>query len=429
MRIAYLVNQYPKTSHSFIRREIEVVESNGIDVVRISIRRTREPLVDSRDKAELARTETVLGASGWRNLFVAITTVVARPLGFLRAVHSAWCLGRRSRRGRFVHFMYIIEACILKRLCARLAVDHVHAHFATNPATVALLCRDLGGPTFSFTFHGPEFFEFPTHAALGIKVARAEFTVAISHHGRSQLMRVSPREHWGGIALVHCGVGQEYLDHPSVPIPQAARLVCVARVDPAKGHLILLRAVAELAAEGRKFEIVLVGDGELRPVVEARARELGLASHIRCVGWRSGADVIQELLDARALVLPSFEEGLPVVFMEALALERPVVSTFIAGIPELVKPGVSGWLVPASSVTELADALRDVLDATPEELQARGRRGAELVRANHDVRCEAKRLADLFEQAVRGRRERPQAHAAAPVTTGAMSMQVKGEAR
>lgn len=430
MRIAYLVNQYPKTSHSFIRREIEVVESAGLDVVRISIRRTRERLVDARDVAELERTRTVLGHGLASNLIAVCAVVAVNPLRCLTALRSAWRLGWRSRRGRLVHFMYFAEACILRRLCERLDVDHVHAHFATNPATVAFLCEDLGGPSFSFTFHGPEFFEFPTHRALGVKIARAAFTIAISHHGRSQLMRMSEREHWERIELIHCGVGAEYFDRPAQPIPAAPRLVCVARLDAAKGHIVLVRALKLVAERGRDFELVLVGDGALRPKIEQLARELGLERRIRCVGWKAGDEVIEEILAARALVLPSFEEGLPVVFMEALALERPVVSTFIAGIPELVRPGVSGWLVPASDASALADALCEVLDASPAELQAYGRRGAELVRAHHDARIETKRLVQLFESTVReGHGRRARRAQRRPLTATVPVAGAKGEAR
>lgn len=400
MRIAYLVNQYPKISHSFIRREIEGVERAGVDVVRISIRRTEEPLVDPRDIAERECTQVVLDRGGRGLLTAVMVTCVSHPLRFARAVATAMRLGWRSKRGLAINLVYLAEASILRRMLVANEIDHVHAHFATNPASVALLCHELGGPPFSFTFHGPEFFEFPTHAGLGLKVAAARFSVAISHHGRSQLMRFSGRQHWPRIAIVHCGVEREYLDHASVPIPSEPRLVCVARIDPAKGHLVLLDAAALLAAEGRKFEIALVGDGDLRATIELAVRARQLEKHVRFLGWQSGEAVKEQILAARALVLPSFEEGLPVVFMEALALERPVVSTYIAGIPELVRPGVSGWLVPASCVGELAIALREVLDAKPEELQQIGRRGAALVRDRHDAEREARVLAQLFENTV-----------------------------
>ena len=99
---------------------------------------------------------------------------------------------------------------------------------------------------------------------------------------------------------------------------------------------------------------------------------------------------------ARAMVLPSFAEGLPVVIMEALALGRPVISTYIAGIPELVKSGVTGWLVPAGSVEELAAAMREVLEAPAEVLERMGRVGAGRVRERHDAAVEARKLAGLF---------------------------------
>src|ERR1700722_16319708 len=117
------------------------------------------------------------------------------------------------------------------------------------------------------------------------------------------------------------------------------------------------------------------GDGPLRAALEDRVRVLGLGDRVRITGWLSGEAVRQELLDARLMVLPSFAEGLPVVLMEALALGRPVVSTYIAGIPELVENGVNGWLVPAGSVTALADALAKALRAPTETLARMGRVG------------------------------------------------------
>lgn len=429
MRIAYLVNQYPKISHSFIRREIEGVERSGLDVERFSIRRTEEPLVDRRDIQERERTHVVLDGGGIRLLSALLVTLTTSPVLFTRGVVMAARLGWRSKRGLAVNIAYLAEACILRSVLARLEVDHVHAHFATNPTSVAMLCREIGGPPFSFTFHGPEFFEFPMHAALGLKISKARFAVAISHHGRSQLLRFSARKHWPRITIVRCGVERSFLNHASVSIPDAPRLVCVARIDSAKGHLMLIEAAAILAAEGRSFEIVLVGDGELRATVEAAVREEGLERHVRCVGWRSGDEVKDEILAARALVLPSFEEGLPVVFMEALALERPVISTYIAGIPELVHPGVCGWLVPASCVDELADALREALDASPEELQRMGRRGAELVRRHHDAEREAGVMAELFKKSVLEERGRTSETVAGQDLELSTVVHSKGEAR
>src|SRR6185369_10675230 len=132
-----------------------------------------------------------------------------------------------------------------------------------------------------------------------------------------------------------------------------ARLVCVGRLGEQKGHLLLLAAMRRAFDRGAVFDLVLAGDGELRGAIEERIRALDLASHVRITGWIASAAVRSEIEAARALVLPSFAEGLPVVIMEAMALRRPVVTTFVAGIPELVRDGENGWLVEAGKLARL----------------------------------------------------------------------------
>ena len=137
-------------------------------------------------------------------------------------------------------------------------------------------------------------------------------------------------------------------------MPAARRLVCVGRLCEQKGQLLLVEAAHRLTAQGVDFELVLAGDGEMRGAIEALITHHNLQGRVRITGWISGEQVRNEILAARALVLPSFAEGLPVVIMEAMALRRPVISTFVAGIPELVRPGEHGWLVPAGDVEALA---------------------------------------------------------------------------
>ncbi len=148
--------------------------------------------------------------------------------------------------------------------------------------------------------------------------------------------------------------------------------------------------------EGLEFEIVLAGDGPLRGELEGLVRRSGLEERMRFAGWMSAAEVRDAILGSRALLLPSFAEGLPVVIMEALALGRPVITTAIAGIPELVEPGVTGWLVPAGSVDALASAMRSALQASPTQLAEMGRAGAARVAQQHDAAKEAQKLAELF---------------------------------
>jgi glycosyltransferase involved in cell wall biosynthesis len=160
---------------------------------------------------------------------------------------------------------------------------------------------------------------------------------------------------------------------------------------------VLLQAAQLLFKRGVHLELVLAGDGEMRGDIEALIREYGLGEGVRITGWISGEQVLRELQAARALVLPSFAEGLPVVIMEAMALGRPVVSTFVAGIPELVQAGENGWLVPAGDVEALADAMQACLQSSTERLDAMGLNGRQRVLQRHDVNVEAAKLAGWFQ--------------------------------
>ena len=398
LRVGYLVNRYPAVSHAFIRREIAGVEARGVEVLRYSIRGVPESeLVDPADRAERGRTKVVLdGAAPLLGSLLA--QAILGPSRFLRAFGKAWSLGARSGK-RLLHLAYLAEACRLRRWLRRDAAVHLHAHFGTNPATVALLCRILGGPPYSFTVHGPEEFDRPESLGLDEKIRGAEFVVAISEFGRSQLMRWTPAADWAKLQVVRCGVDGDFLEKDGVPPPpDRPRLVCVGRLCGDKGQLVLVEAAGRLAREGREFELVLVGDGESRAGIEEKIRALGLGGRVVLKGWLDGAGVRREIAEARALVLPSFAEGLPVVIMEALAMGRPVLSTYIAGIPELVRPGVNGWLVTAGAVDELVDRLREALDVPAARLAELGQAGRAAVAERHDSRREAARLADRFRQ-------------------------------
>jgi glycosyltransferase involved in cell wall biosynthesis len=278
--------------------------------------------------------------------------------------------------------------------------QHVHAHFGTNSAEVVMLARELGGPSYSFTVHGPEEFDQPQGLGLGEKVRRAAFVVAISSYGRSQLYRWIAHSQWPKVKVVHCGLEPAFHAVAPVALPAAPRLVCVGRLCEQKGQLLLVEAAGRLAAAGTPIELVLAGDGEMRGEIEAMVARHGLGGQVRITGWISGGEVRREILAARALVLPSFAEGLPVVLMEAMALRRPVLATYVAGIPELVRPGETGWLFPAGDIDALVAALADCLMRPAEELQRMGDAASVRVLARHAIDTEAARLAGLFRAAI-----------------------------
>jgi glycosyltransferase involved in cell wall biosynthesis len=407
VRLAYLCNLYPAVSHSFVRREIEGVERAGHEVHRFSLRPARADLKDEADLREASRTEVVLGRGLGRLLLTALILFVSRPAKTLRAFAAAYRLSAPGLAQKARHVAYWLEAAWLVRRLEQLHVEHLHAHFGTNPTAVALIAHAWGGPLFSFTAHGPDEFDAPVALSLGSKIDAASFVAAISSYGRSQLMRWSAPEHWDKIEVIRCGLDAAYLDvPPQAPRGDSTEFICVARLSAQKGLPLLITACERLRAMGERFTVTIIGDGELRAVLEADIGRCKLENIVNLAGVCSSAEIRERLLGARAFVLPSFAEGLPVVIMEALALSRPVITTAIAGIPELAD-GESGWLIPAGSEDALVDAMTAALRAPADELAAKGAVGRERVHRLHN----AERNAALVAEAIARHR------AAAPTYT------------
>jgi colanic acid/amylovoran biosynthesis glycosyltransferase len=338
----------------------------------------------------------VLQGGMFRLAYATVAVAARRPGRFARALWLALRFTRRSDRPAVWHFAYLAEACRLLPWLSAAHVQHIHAHFGTNSTEVALFAHLLTGLGYSFTVHGPDEFDKPEFIRLPEKIRRAQFVVAISSFTRSQLLRWVEETHWPKIKVVHCGLGRDFLDAPRPVSEGCRRLVCVGRLSAQKGQLLLLNAASLLVREGVAFELVLAGDGEMRAEIEKSISALGLSAVVRITGWLSNEKVRDEILAARALVLPSFAEGLPVVMMEAMALQRPVLATYVSGIPELVRHGEEGWLFPAGSVEDLAAAMRECIEAPLSEIARRGARARERALARHDVEKEAKLLAELF---------------------------------
>lgn len=402
-RIAFLTTAYPKVSHTFIRREILALESLGWEVVRLAIRDAGEVLNDPEDLREAERTRHCLRAGAGSLLLGAFGLALRRPERMLRTLALALRMARVSERGLVRHLGYLVEACWLLRACEEAGARHVHVHFGTNAAAVARLARRLGGPSYSMTVHGPDEFDAPLGLDLTGKIRDASFVAGISHFCVAQLRRWARPEDWSRIHRVRCGVPDDF-GADATPVDEAAHmLLTVGRLSAQKGHPILLEAVARLRDEGRAVSLVFAGDGELRAEVEREIAARDLADAVRITGWVTGAEVRKLLRECRALVLPSFAEGLPVVLMEAFAAGRPVVSTWVAGIPELVRDGESGWLVAPGEPEALAGALREVLDASAAELDTRAAAGRARVQREHHDLTEARRLSELLARALEGR--------------------------
>ena len=400
IKVAYLTTQYPKVSHSFIRREILAIETNNIEVSRISIRGWGDELVDPVDIQERAKTQYVLQNAVAGLLMATLRILFSRPVGFFKALGLALKLGIRADRPWPYHLIYLLESCQVMLWLESHQVQHMHVHFGTNATEVALLVRTLGGPSYSFTIHGPDEFDKPEFIKLAEKINGCTFVVAISSYCRSQIFRWIPYSQWSKVKEVHCGIEESFHNIAPVAIPTRPQLVCVGRICEQKGQLLLVDAANILAKRGIDFELVLGGDGEMRAEVEAQIEQYGLTDKVRITGWISSDQVRAEILNSKALVLPSFAEGLPVVIMEAMALRRPVISTYIAAIPELVITGENGFLFPAGDVDALADTLEKFLALPNEQLSKMGDLAYQRVLERHSAHTEAEKLAKLFNNAI-----------------------------
>ncbi|SNS38661.1 glycosyltransferase family 4 protein [Antarctobacter heliothermus] len=414
-KLAYLTGEYPRASDTFIQREVAALRTLGHEVETCSIRTTgAEHLVGSEQRAEHARTFKVLEAcKSPIRLARAHLRWMRAPRRYLSALKLAWTTAPKGLKGRLYNLIYFLEAGVLAAHLADNDVDHLHNHIAKASCTVAMLASALSGIPYSFTIHGPDIFFEPHHWRIDEKAARASFVVCISDFCRSQLMCFADQAHWDRFHIVHCGVEPDRYPPTDRAEKWVTDLVFVGRLAGVKGVPLLLNAMRRLQQPPptddphRAFDdppalhLTIVGDGPDRAALEQQAEGLP----VTFTGYRSQSEVADILSEADIFILPSFAEGLPVVLMEAMAAGLPVITTRIAGVPELVKHAYNGLLVPPGNETALYAAINTLIDS-PELRAQMGEAGQETVKADFDIATEAKKLSWLFQEYTAGRQPR-----------------------
>lgn len=391
MKLAYLLNIYPLISTTFIRREIEAIEALGQPVHRFALRHWSGDLVDPDDIAELTRTHYILTGSKVALIRDTVLTILRHPLRFLTLLPFWWRVWRNAKRKFIQHVAYLIEALAFYRRASALGIDHVHTHFSTNATTVAMFARRMGGPTYSFTVHGPDELVPGEPAALSIreKAHDAAFIVAITGYCRDRVAQEAPASA-DKIRIIPCGIDIDAFPFDPAP-PESARIICIGRLCANKGQVHIPPAVAAVAEEFPDLVVELIGGGEDESRIRDAIERFGVERQVVLHGWGSNAYVRARLEAGRAMLLPSYAEGLPIGIMEALAIGRPVLTTRIAGIPELVD-GACGWIYEPGDELAIADALRGIMRATPEARAAMGAEGRRRVELQHDRRKAAEAL-------------------------------------
>jgi colanic acid/amylovoran biosynthesis glycosyltransferase len=401
------MSHYPAISHAFVVREVEHVRAAGVPVATLSIHRAKpEELLADADRREAATTVSLLPSRVSTVLAAHVEALVRSPRRYLTTLALAMRTGAPGARERLWHLFYFAEAMILLRHCRRARIAHLHALFADSATDVAMLVtnyqrgRRIDGRecSWSLAVHGSVEFYNVARYGLADKLAHARFAVAISDFGRSQLMMLSPSDRWPHIHVVRCGVDPRLYLPPRerASSDRTAKVLYVGRLLHGKGVPLLFAAIAQLRRDGLDVCAVIVGEGPARAEFEAAVQDLALAPHVKFLGAVGQDDIRRLYAEADVFCLPSFAEGIPVVAMEAMAMELPVVTTRITGIPELVDDGEDGVLVTPGRVDGLVEALGRLV-RSPAERQRMGRAGRRKIEQRYDVAESARRLREILE--------------------------------
>jgi len=395
-KILYLTTLYPAASHTFIQREISALRELGMTIQTASIRAPGEQhMIGRAERDERANTFYVLGAGTlWKTIKAHGALKVTSPRRYLSALGLALRTYRSGLKGFLKQLAYFAEAGIVARHMQQNGITHLHNHFGDQSATVAMLASQLSNIPFSFTIHGPTELEYPLGWAMDKKIELSKFTVCISEYCRNFASKISGGTQDDKLFIIHCGVFPEVYQAPPLELSTGLKLVFVGRLDPVKGVPVLFDALEKVFETRTDITLEIVGGGSLQEQLQARAKSLpGITFH----GYMSQDEVAKKIEAADALVLPSYAEGLPVVYMEALASARPAIATDVAGVSELIVNTETGLLIDPGDSDQLAEAILKMAD-NPENRREMGLAGRLRVAKEFNIREEAKRMKTLYIQ-------------------------------
>ncbi|HEY3990178.1 MAG TPA: glycosyltransferase [Acidobacteriaceae bacterium] len=359
-RLGYLLSRYPGISHTFFLQEVRGLRELGFRIETASINAPdRAPgQLTALEAEEASTTFYVKPMPRMRAMLDLVRIAIASPACAFRALRAALQLRPSSFLRRLYSLFYVAEALLLCGWMRRHRITHLHVHFGGAVATVGLIAAAAERIPYSLTIHGPDEFFDEVGSHLRQKFESAAFVIAISHYGRSQVMRIASPARWDRFEVVRLGIRPEALPRRATRDADAPlQLIMVGRLVPAKGALLLLQAVERIRSQGVALTLTLVGDGPERGDLEAFVHTYRLAEIVTFTGALNHDQTLARVARADLFVLASFAEGIPVALMEAMALGVPCISTYIAGIPELIDHDRDGILVPAGSVDALTSAI------------------------------------------------------------------------
>lgn len=394
--LAYLVSAYPAVSHTFIQREIAALRALGHRIVVASINRPDRPRerMDDAERAEADATYTVKQHGVPGALAALLYWLLRRPLALLATLWAGWRL-RPSGRRRWTGLAYAVEAAMVGRFMRRQGAVNLHVHFGSAGASVGVLVKRLTGCHLSLTIHGPDEFDDVVGQQLALKMRESDVVVCISQFARGQLMRIADPADWSKLRVCRLGVEPEAFPFALRDAPSCPQLLCVGRLTPAKGQVLLVRAMAGLRDAGLACHLTLVGAGPDQERIRREIELFGLQDLITLTGAQTQDQVRERFAKADIFVLPSLAEGIPVVLMEAMSCGVPCVTTPVNGIPELVVHERTGLLATPGDVPSLTAQLRQLIDR-PALRRSLALAAMAKVREDFDLRRNVVALSQIF---------------------------------
>lgn len=388
--IALIAGIYPALSETFVYRDVQGLRQAGWQVVTVTLRTPDEPVAGVAP-ADL----TVYGSGG---------VMRSRRPDVMAVRDMLWPGETMALKNRLKLLIQARAGRALAQVLVQRGVQHIHAHFAHAPTTVAMYAAQAMGITFSFTGHANDLFQ--RRALLKRKLQRAAFVNCISHWHRQYYRETidRPDTHY---PVVRCGVAMS--NHPPQPAEPAAdhdplKLLSVGRMVPKKGFDTALHAMAQLRAQHPQtpMHLTIIGDGPDLPRLQQIIADHDLSRHVTLAGALPNEQVQRQMAEADLFVLPcrpdehGDRDGIPVVLMEAMAKRKAVITGDLPAIRELVIHETTGLLVDGTDVSATADAMRRLGDDASLRLQL-AHEAAEHVRAEFSQHVNIQRFSNVLE--------------------------------
>lgn len=362
MKLAYFCSEYPSRSHTFIRREINEIRRRGASIDVYALRRPKyENLISELDHQEFQQTISILPVKPWQLLFIHGQMFVQKPVRYLQTLKTALGHHLPGVKNTLWSLFQFAEGILLAHHLQQKPVQHLHIHFANAGANVGMIACTYLQLSWSMTLHGTSCFDYPWGPLLGSKLEKCTFANCISFFGLSQAFRTVGPQHWHKLFVSRCGIELDAVnlaksnqadyqkDHSVI------RIISVGRLHVEKGYPVMISAFADALKVLPDMELVLLGDGPYRKELEAYVKEKGIADKVIFRGAVPEQTVLDEMVHADIFALSSFMEGIPMVLMEAMILEVPVIAPRLAGIPELVIDKENGLLFDPANSSQMAE--------------------------------------------------------------------------